>query len=150
MAQTTFLFSEQTKKELLALTDLYLNLKNALVETSPEQSKTATKALVDFINGKISAEFNEITQINVIRKIIQNMHTSNDVGLIRKEFIELSQILIHLNKGIENRDKPLFIQFCPMADNDKGAFWISEEEAVRNPYYGSMMLECGEVTEMLK
>ncbi len=36
-----------------------------------------------------------------------------------------------------------------MVDDDTGAYWVSGEENVLNPYFGSMMLRCGEVTEVL-
>jgi Cu(I)/Ag(I) efflux system membrane fusion protein len=34
-----------------------------------------------------------------------------------------------------------------MALNDKGAYWLSEFEEIRNPYFGDAMLTCGEVVE---
>ncbi|RYF85874.1 MAG: DUF3347 domain-containing protein, partial [Chitinophagaceae bacterium] len=42
-------------------------------------------------------------------------------------------------------DKPVYVQYCPM----KKATWLSSEKQIRNPYYGSSMLTCGEVTETL-
>jgi Cu(I)/Ag(I) efflux system membrane fusion protein len=47
--------------------------------------------------------------------------------------------------GLEN-DR-VFKNFCPMAFNDKGAFWLSEIKDIRYPHYGSAMLNCGEVKE---
>ncbi len=38
---------------------------------------------------------------------------------------------------------PLYIQFCPMADGDKGAFWVNDTSLIENPYYGDVMLRCG-------
>ena len=52
-------------------------------------------------------------------------------------------VLVVLMRGV-------YIQFCPMADNNKGAYWISLEEEVRNPDYGEAMLTCGEVRDTLK
>ena len=37
----------------------------------------------------------------------------------------------------------LYYQYCPMAFNNKGAYWLSNEEAIRNPYFGDKMLKCG-------
>lgn len=37
-----------------------------------------------------------------------------------------------------------------MANDEKGATWLSKENVVKNPYYGSMMLSCGKVTETIK
>jgi len=36
-----------------------------------------------------------------------------------------------------------------MANNDNGAFWLSSEEQVLNPYFGDMMLKCGMVTDTI-
>jgi Cu(I)/Ag(I) efflux system membrane fusion protein len=44
----------------------------------------------------------------------------------------------------------MYVQYCPMADNDKGGFWLSTEKQVINPYFGDMMLKCGEVTDSIK
>jgi len=37
-----------------------------------------------------------------------------------------------------------------MANNNKGADWISSESKIENPYYGKAMLKCGEVKEVIK
>ena len=37
-----------------------------------------------------------------------------------------------------------------MANNGKGANWLSKENKVQNPYYGSVMLTCGKVVETIK
>jgi Cu(I)/Ag(I) efflux system membrane fusion protein len=37
-----------------------------------------------------------------------------------------------------------------MAFNDKGAYWLSDKEAIRNPYFGDKMLTCGSVEETLR
>jgi hypothetical protein len=36
--------------------------------------------------------------------------------------------------------------YCPM----KKSNWLSNEKTVKNPYYGSAMLTCGEVTGTIK
>jgi Cu(I)/Ag(I) efflux system membrane fusion protein len=43
----------------------------------------------------------------------------------------------------------VYSQFCPMADNDKGGYWLSKEEQVLNPYYGDAMLTCGSVKQVI-
>jgi membrane fusion protein, copper/silver efflux system len=44
----------------------------------------------------------------------------------------------------------VYRQFCPMAFDDKGAFWLSESDEILNPYFGDMMLNCGEVTDIYR
>jgi Cu(I)/Ag(I) efflux system membrane fusion protein len=46
--------------------------------------------------------------------------------------------------------KTVFYQFCPMMNDGKGAYWLSETKDIRNPYYGEAMLTCGETKETLK
>lgn len=44
---------------------------------------------------------------------------------------------------------PLYQIFCPMAFDYKGAVWLQRDEEIRNPYFGSAMLGCGEVNKQL-
>ncbi|NNF18286.1 MAG: DUF3347 domain-containing protein [Flavobacteriaceae bacterium] len=44
----------------------------------------------------------------------------------------------------------IYKQYCPMAFDNKGAYWYSDVPEIRNPYYGSKMLKCGKVTDTIK
>jgi len=44
----------------------------------------------------------------------------------------------------------VYLQFCPMANGGKGASWLSKDEEIRNPYFGSRMLKCGRIKETIK
>lgn len=35
--------------------------------------------------------------------------------------------------------------YCPMARNGEGASWLQREAELRNPYFGAMMLRCGDI-----
>ena len=50
--------------------------------------------------------------------------------------------------GIHNG--PVYYQYCPMAIEDKGAFWLSEIKEIANPYFGDIMLRCGETRETIE
>lgn len=47
---------------------------------------------------------------------------------------------------VSKGETPTYYQYCPMQD----AYWLSKENAVKNPYYGSMMLSCGKTVETIK
>ncbi len=47
-------------------------------------------------------------------------------------------------------DQKVYSNYCPMADSNKGAYWLSLEKEIRNPYYGEAMLTCGEVKATLQ
>ena len=46
-------------------------------------------------------------------------------------------------------DQPFYVQHCPMAFDNAGANWLSEESAIRNPYFGDAMLTCGSTIDTL-
>ena len=46
--------------------------------------------------------------------------------------------------------QPLYHDHCPMYNENKGAMWLSEMKEVKNPYYGSKMITCGTVEEVIK
>jgi len=37
-----------------------------------------------------------------------------------------------------------------MADDNKGGYWLSTEKKIKNPYFGSKMIKCGKVKEIIK
>jgi len=48
--------------------------------------------------------------------------------------------------GIETpENKTVYLEFCPMADDNKGSFWLSYDKVISNPFFGKSMLTCGEV-----
>jgi len=42
-----------------------------------------------------------------------------------------------------------FVTFCPMAFDNAGAYWLSDTNAIANPYFGHKMLKCGKVTDQI-
>ncbi len=90
--------------------------------------------------------------------LIQPMETSlekiigtKDRDEQRLEFINLSKTLIVSIQSFGlNYENPLYVQYCPMANNDQGAPWLSLEEEIINPYFGDMMLNCGFIQTELK
>lgn len=71
--------------------------------------------------------------------------------LRRPHFETLSNILIGTLKAHpEAYESELLIMHCPMAFADRGADWLQLSEPLRNPYFGAMMLSCGDVKERLQ
>jgi hypothetical protein len=55
-----------------------------------------------------------------------------------------------LVKGGKLSSGSLYLEYCPMANENTGAFWLSNEKEIKNPYFGSMMLKCGSVKETIQ
>ena len=74
---------------------------------------------------------------------------SHDISTARNHFIALSEQVIQLAKQFKPKDQTFYVQSCPMANENKGATWLSSEDKVLNPYFGASMLTCGAVEEKL-
>ena len=74
---------------------------------------------------------------------------SEDIEEQRASFKALS---LHLIRAVQlfGINEKVFVEFCPMADNNKGGYWMSKEEKVFNPYFGDAMLTCGEVKQVIE
>ncbi len=68
----------------------------------------------------------------------------------RSDFVILNQNMVPLVKNIDGIKSGVFILKCPMADNNNGAFWISADKEIRNPYYGEQMMTCGSVVDSVQ
>lgn len=87
--------------------------------------------------------------IKVLKANSQEIVALKDVAKQRKTFAFLSKNMYELAK-VTKQETPVYYQHCPMYNNGKGANWLSKEEVVRNPYYGSQMLTCGSIQETIK
>ncbi len=67
----------------------------------------------------------------------------------RKSFQMISDNMYDLARSVRYDQKIVYHQFCPMAFNDAGAYWLSNTSDIKNPYYGKKMLTCGEVKDSL-
>jgi Cu(I)/Ag(I) efflux system membrane fusion protein len=70
----------------------------------------------------------------------------SDIEELRAEFKSISETLIARVEE-EGFTGPLFKQYCPMYDG--GSSWISDQEDIENPFYGSQMHNCGETVEQI-
>ena len=70
---------------------------------------------------------------------------TKDLKLQREKFATLSTNLFALAKTVKLTTEPVYQQYCPM----KKASWLSNNRAIKNPYYGSAMLTCGSVKTTL-
>jgi Cu(I)/Ag(I) efflux system membrane fusion protein len=58
--------------------------------------------------------------------------------------------MVLLVMNVDAPDQQFYIQNCPMTNNNNGAFWISTDKEIRNPYYGDAMLTCGSVIDSIQ
>lgn len=148
--------SAEAKKSLQPLYANYFQVKDALTK---DDFNTAKKALLEFekaldkINMSIfkgeSHKVWMIYQAELKKNTLHATHIKN-IKELRMSFEPISNVMIAMTKAFNPLNESAYIQFCPMANNDKGANWLSKENKVINPYFGASMLKCGEVKETIK
>ena len=148
--------TSDAKKTLSSLYASYLDLKDALVVDDFDQVKTQGSTFMDLLKGiKMSMFEGEAHNLWMkhsmpAEKSIAELVSATDIAEARKPFKPLSEHMIQLARAFKPFEKSLYIQHCPMADDFKGADWLSTEENIMNPYYGESMLTCGEITDTIQ
>ncbi|HTN17493.1 MAG TPA: DUF3347 domain-containing protein [Chitinophagaceae bacterium] len=135
------------------LIDAYLQIKNGLVADDKDASSKGGSALAAafsaFDMSKLSGEAHkQYMEIMESAKEHAGHIAQSDIDHQREHFEALSTDMNDLI-ALLGTDKVLYHDFCPMANNDKGAYWISETEEIKNPYFGSEMMNCGSVKKQI-
>ena len=137
------------KKQLNDLANEYINLKDAFVATDATTAATAAKKVVaqlekvDMSLVKGDAHIYWMEQLNALQAHSTKITKMDDVEAQRKQFGFLSDALINSIEAFGTDGEALYVQHCPMAFNNQGGDWLSNEEGIRNPYFGDKMMKCG-------
>lgn len=119
----------------------YLQIKDALVKTDGKAASEAAQGLQAFLEE----DQTEIAQ--KIKLAAEQIAATQDPKVQRIAFNLLSQEVYEFAKGNDQNGATLYKQYCPMAFDNQGAFWLAAEQEINNPYFGEMMLHCGKVEE---
>ena len=81
---------------------------------------------------------------------MEGLAAAETITEIRTAFHPYSQAVVETVEAFGSNDhSSWFVHFCPMAFDNTGAFWLAPSEEISNPYFGAMMLRCGEVRQQL-
>ncbi len=134
----------------------YLQIKNGLANDNGNDAANAGKAYVESIGRidktSLTAEKMKIwDDISVDAKEMAEHIGENPDKLEhqREHFVILSSDMYDLVKTFGS-DQVLYKVFDSMANDGKGAFWLSETKEIRNPYMGKAMLTSGSIKEEIK
>jgi len=134
----------------------YLILKDGLVNddnvSTQKAAVTFNKNLEKIDMGLLKESTAQKTWILLLKELNISSRGISKVTSIKEQrdyFISLSN---YISKSIEvfGINKRVYKQFCPMANNDRGAFWLSTEEEIMNPYFGDTMLKCGNIAAIIE
>jgi hypothetical protein len=144
------------QQQVGSLLNDYLAIKDALVESSAEGTSEAASQLLASIKGFSAGKdlpqdqqeyYNE--QAEGMQDQLRNMVQATAVNKQRDHFAVVTKNIYQLSKAFNPGKEPVYYQYCPMAFNNNGGYWLSAQEEIRNPYFGDKMLKCGRVEETL-
>jgi len=145
----------QDPNPLSEVYDSYFAVKDALVRTDGASASTSSKTLFTEINNikmdnlSMDVHIAWMKVFENLKEDAEHIADIKDIGRQRDHFTSLSKNIYEVMK-ISKQETPTYYQFCPMANDGKGANWLSKENTIKNPYYGSQMLNCGNTVETIK
>jgi Cu(I)/Ag(I) efflux system membrane fusion protein len=139
------------KKHIKTLVKTYLSIKNAFVASN---GKDAEKIAAEFLkqlsyidislDKNMYVEWLKISQDlkNNLREIIEE----KNIDMKRSRFGIVSNLMAEVIESSGHfTGSKIYLEYCPMAFDNKGAYWLSDKKEIENPYFGDKMLRCGEV-----
>lgn len=141
---------------LNGIIDSYLKLKDALANNDADAAASNGKAMREAMKN-IDKSLFTAEQKKVYDDIEDDLeehaeHIGKNAGKIehqREHLSMMSEDMYDLVRAFGS-SKPLYVDYCSMAMDNKGALWLNEKLPVSNPYFGGKMNECVTVRELIK
>ena len=148
---------KEATEEFMTMMSAYYILKDALVATNGAKADEAASKLMSAAElfqsgmGPIPRKNELQQQLQVVTNKTEAIMATKAEAIEEKraQFSEISDAVYKIATMSNLHNAGIYHQYCPMAMNDKGAYWLSPEAEIKNPYYGKKMLECGEVKDSL-
>jgi len=126
-------------KESTDLLNGYLNLTQAMAADDDTKTTQAVKALIPLSQQSTLSKEQELDPFLKTIPIWENKGRKE----IQKNFKDASTAMIsHAKKHKSETGTKVIVAYCPMAPEGPSR-WLQVENGIRNPYFGSKMLECG-------
>ncbi len=119
----------------------YIHLKEALVASQMNEAKKAAT--------KLEVSLEEVDKSQKANAEAAKVVSATTLDGQRKAFASLSNEMASLVKSGELSMGEVYLEYCPMANNNAGAYWLSNQKEIKNPYFGDKMLKCGSVKETI-
>lgn len=141
------------REQITEVADAYFNLKNALVEDDINEAGKAVKQVttamekVDMTQLDGKAHDHWMMLKAQLGDAAARMAGTDDINSLRVHFELLSEAMIETTESFGLEKDKVYKEYCPMAFDNEGGYWLSEIGDIRNPYFGDAMLNCGEIVE---
>lgn len=113
----------------------YFKIQLGLAGDDLDAAKVGLKEMMDIVGHSGS-----------LPDLIHDMLAADSLEPVRRPHFEtLSHALIQaIRDSSEALEADAYLMHCPMVYPDRGADWLQADDELINPYFGSMMLRCGE------
>lgn len=132
--------------------NIYFELKNHFVKSNTDSCKVLSKELGNILVSLKKTDLDGGFKKNTSNAIasLELIAEGESLDKNRLEFKKLSMSFVYFSSYIRDYQNTIYIQHCPMADNNNGADWLSLNKAIKNPYFGDKMLHCGNVIKVIE
>lgn len=142
------------QKQLNTVFQANLKLNEAFMTDSIDEVVKAventSKAIgaVDMMLVKDQAHMDWMSYRKTMNSALEMIIVAASIEEQRKHFASFNSGLYQSIKAFSIGEE-VFYQYCPMANDKEGAYWLSGVKEIQNPYLGSAMPKCGSVKETL-
>jgi hypothetical protein len=151
-----FTVDAKFQEQLSAVFTSYVTLKDAFVSSDAKKVSTEAatmKTSLTHVDMKLltgAAHNDWMNYLGGMETSLKAIESSSDIAAQRTAFSTLTENLYKSIKAYGLGGTTAYYEFCPMAFDNQGGFWLSDAAEIRNPYFGDEMLTCRSVKEKLK
>lgn len=143
------------QQQLSGMFTSYISVKDAFVatnaalvkEAAAKTQQTLSKVDMKLLTGVAHNDW--MTYSGGLENALKEIQSSDDIEVQRAAFSKLSDNMYKSIKAYGLGGATAYYEFCPMAFNNTGGYWLSDVSEIRNPYFGDKMLKCGSVQAKL-
>ena len=147
--------SPEFRHQLGKVVEGYLGMQTSLAADQADQAVQEAKRALDaveavdmtLLSGQNHMDW--MKHEGELKKILSHVVETKEIEPIRKDFAVLSELIAATTKRFNASSQALYQFKCPMAFDNRGATWLQAHEEAANPYFGKMMLRCGDLIEVI-
>jgi len=143
------------RAQLQEVYNTYILMSEALVASDPNEAEKAAalveSSLKDVDMSLLEGEAHVLwmKHLKSLESEIRTISSASDISEQRIAYATFNEAFYSSLKAFGLEQGTVYYQYCPMANGDKGAYWLSNIKEIENPYFGDEMLRCGETREVL-
>jgi len=134
----------------------YFQMIHSLANDNESGAKESAKNLANNLHGFDTSKLPQDQKAfydqheSSISRSLDDIARSTTLNDIREAAASVSDELYQLTKTFHGNTADVYYNYCPMARDNAGAYWLSDVSEIQNPYMGQSMPGCGSTKEVLK